>query len=142
MPGFPGPLGFTAFAAVKFGGYMLAGLALKKFYPVIRDATWKIAGSRLLLGIFVGLAVFFAGVSIANAFPRLSDNVSPYAVYAGLVFLRIIVWSLIIRIFAGSQSSQPGKWLGLSAAGAAWSTLLDVPAIALAIVSPGAVPIC
>jgi len=141
MPGFPGPLGFTAFAAVKFGGYMLAGLALKKAYPAIRAAAWKIAGTRLLLGFALGLAMVVGGTFLIAALFHLND-MSGYSVYIFLVILRLFVWALIIRMFAGSQAQAPGKWLGYSAAGAAWSTLLDVPAIALAIVSPGSMPFC
>jgi len=33
---FPGPAGFVAFAGVKFGGYVLAGLGLRRLYPCLR----------------------------------------------------------------------------------------------------------
>ena len=35
---FPGPAGFVALAGVKFGGYVLAGLGLRRLYPSLLAA--------------------------------------------------------------------------------------------------------
>ncbi len=39
----PGPAGFAVFAAVKFGGYLLAGMTLRKLQPAITAGVMKIA---------------------------------------------------------------------------------------------------
>jgi hypothetical protein len=52
---FPGPVGFAAFVGVKFGGYVLAGMALKKLQPTITSSALKIAAARTGLGVLLAL---------------------------------------------------------------------------------------
>jgi hypothetical protein len=48
MPGIPGIPGLVVFVGVKFGGYILAGWALKKMQPAIRSSAVKIAFTSIL----------------------------------------------------------------------------------------------
>ncbi len=142
MPGaLPGPVGITVFAGVKFCGYMFAGVALKKVYPSISAAAWKIAGARTGFGVLLGPVVVIGSAYLTTVILKMrDDSFAPY--YVLLVALRILIWAAIVRIFAGSQLASPGKWLGIATAGAAWSCLLDIPAAFLAFASPGAIPFC
>jgi len=52
---FPGPVGIAAFASIKFAGYSVAALALKKIVPTIQASVWEIArvrtGTEVVLGV-------------------------------------------------------------------------------------------
>src|SRR5215470_15643120 len=143
MPALPGIPGFIAFAAVKFGGYCLGGMALRKLQPTITaTATW-IAGARTGLGVLIGPPLTI-GLTWAGAllFPHLNDNSALFGVY-GLVFaVRVLIWALIINHYVDQFDFQTSKLWGYSALGAVWSCLLDLPGIELAIISPGQIPIC
>lgn len=137
---YPGPLGFAAFAAVKFGGYVVAGVALKKLYPSIAAGAARIAALRTGLGIVVGPAFLIGFLLLADAMGWSSDsNLPPYL---ALLCVRILIWALVIWIFV-RKSSESRNYLWVNAAaGALWSSLLDVPAIVLLAVAPGRIPIC
>ena len=144
MPGsIPGPVGFAAFAAVKFGGYVLAGMALKKLQPVITASVYKIAAVRTGLGIIIGplftvAALFLAEHLIQDPRSRLPDRLF----YPVLFVMRFLVWILVISIFAKAANLSKAKLSLYALGGAAWSCLLDLPGIALAFVSPGKIPFC
>jgi hypothetical protein len=53
----PGALGFAAFAGVKFTGYLLAGIGLKRLHTTIAASVISIAAIRTGLGILLGLPV-------------------------------------------------------------------------------------
>lgn len=137
---FPGPLGFAAFAAVKFGGYCAAGLALKKLYPSIAAGAAKIAAVRTGLGILLGPALLLGLAAVAAARHWKSDsNLAPYLVLAGI---RVLIWALVIWIFLrNTAESRRHLWVNASA-GAVWSCLLDAPAVFLLAIAPGKIPIC
>lgn len=137
---FPGPLGFSAFVAVKFAGYVLAGFVLKRIYPSIRSGAAKIAAVRTGLGILFG-PILFIGVAALSAYLHWAPNFSlePYLL---LVSTRILIWALVIWIFL-RKITESRRYLWVSAcAGAAWSCLLDIPAIVLLAIAPGRIPIC
>jgi len=138
--GYPGPLGLVAFVAVKFAGYMLAGFALKKAYPGILAGAAKIAAVRTGIGFLLGLCFWFLTLQYLGSSPVF--NASPLIPYSWLMGLRIVLWAVVISLFASKLEGSTAKFLGLSALGALWSCLLDVPGIALAVVSPGHIPIC
>jgi hypothetical protein len=144
VPGtIPGPVGFAAFAAVKFGGYVLAGVALKKLQPVITASAYKIAAVRTGLGIVIGplftvALLFSAEHLIRDPRSRLADHLF----YPVLFLMRFLVWILVISIFAKAAKLSKGQLSLYALGGAAWSCLLDLPGIALAFVSPGKIPFC
>jgi hypothetical protein len=141
---FPGIPGFVAFAGVKFGGYCLAGVALKKLQPTISASVAKIAGARTGLGILIGLPVMIGSSwALANAFPRSSQEDFPnYAIYGVVYILRILIWALVINIFTKQIGLPKLKLWSYAAMGALWSCFLDLPGFGLAIIAPGKIPIC
>jgi len=143
VPAFPGIPGFIAFAGVKFGGYCLAGLALRKLRPTVTASAVRIAAARTGLGILIGLPLTFGlTLAIAKLFPETNDNFTISAVYALVFALRTLIWALVIYHFVDELDFQESKLWGLSAIGAVWSCLLDLPGLGLAIISPGQIPIC
>jgi hypothetical protein len=139
----PGPLGFAAFAGVKFGGYVLAAVALKKLQPAITASAAKIAAARTGLGILLGPPVTVAAIAIVEHFssPASGDS-SLLPLYPFLFALRVLIWALVIFLFARRTGLVESKLWTCASVGALWSCLLDVPGIALAIVSPGQIPFC
>ncbi len=141
MPAFPGPASFAAFAGVKFAGYTVAGVALRKLYPAIRTGAVKIAAVRTGLGIVAG-PVFFIGIAALAQYISPRANPGDLAAYLTLLGLRILIWSALIW-FLIRKTSEPRVYLLVNAAaGALWSSLLDVPALALAYVAPWKIPVC
>ena len=138
--GFPGPLGLVAFVGVKFGGYVLAGLALKKVYPSIVAGAAKIAAVRTGLGLFLGASFWFLSFKYLMSSPVFNDT--PLIPYGWLVALRIVIWAVVISIFLDKPEGSTSKFLLFSTLGSFWSCLLDVPGILLAVVSPGRIPVC
>jgi hypothetical protein len=144
VPGYiPGSMGFAAFAGVKFGGYILVGLALKKLQPAVTANVYKIAAVKTGLGVVIGPFFVLEGLFVANHF-----NVDPRSTlpdplfYPILVAMRFFVWLLVISIFA-KAANLGARTLSLYAlGGAVWSCLLDLPGIALAFVSPGKISFC
>jgi hypothetical protein len=154
MPGsIPGLPGFVAFAGLKFGGYVLAGLVLKKLQPGIVTSAIKIATFRTGLGIVLGplfsLGFIWSWGLLDPNPPKESPNYLPYLYYLTLVAIRVCVWALVIY-FATQEIAlvSPEKALGrrrlwlYSVYGALWSCALDLPAFALAWVTPGQMPFC
>jgi len=144
MPGsLPGIPGFIAFAGVKFGGYCLAGWYLKKLQPAIAANVLSIAGARTGLGILIGppLTIGLGGI-LADIAPSSTSNWPWIGVYAFIYVLRILIWALVIHLFTkGFGLARPKLWT-YAAAGGVWSCLLDLPGIALAVITPGQVPFC
>jgi hypothetical protein len=143
MPGhLPGIPGYLAFAGVKFCGYCLAGVALKKLQPAIIASAVKIAGARTGLGIFLGPPLMLLGAyTSAQLFPQFTDS-ALYWLYALLFFVRVLVWAFLIFVFT-KRAPIPRSTLWTYSVGAGiWSCLLDLPGFALALISPGQVPFC
>jgi len=143
VPGaIPGLPGLVAFAGIKFGGYVLAGLALRKLQPAITASAIKIAAARTGLGILIGPLVTIAMIAMFEHFgPALPDS-SLLALYPFLFVLRVLIWVLVIFIFTKRFRLSGSKLWSYACAGALWSCLLDLPGLGLAIISPGQIPIC
>jgi len=140
---FPRPLGFAAFVGVKFGGYILAGIALRKLQPAITAGSVKIAATRTGLGILMGPPVTIAAIAIFDHFSSLaSPDSSTLALYPFLFALRILIWALVIFIFTKQFKLPASKLWTYASAAALWSCLLDLPGFGLALISPGQIPIC
>jgi hypothetical protein len=137
---FPGPLGFAAFAGIKFGGYMVAGLVLRKVYPLVVASPAKIAAVRTGLGVVLG-PVFVIGLAALAAETGWSPD-SYSLPYIMLVCIRVLIWAFVIWIFL-RRTAESRRYLWINAAaGAAWSCLLDLPAFFLLAIAPGRIPIC
>jgi hypothetical protein len=145
MPGHvPGIPGFIAFAGVKFGGYYLAGLALRKLQPPVTASALKIAGTRTGLGILIGppLTIGLAYL-MARFFRQMnSDFLIISIMYVFIYALRVLVWALVIYLFTKQIGLLKSKLWTYAALGAVWSCLLDLPGFGMAIISPGQVPFC
>jgi len=145
MPGsIPGLPGFAAFAGLKFGGYVLAGIALKKIQPAIQTSAVIIAAWRTLLGVVLG-PLFSLGFFITlglDAPQYRGPQYLPYLYYPALVALRVCVWAIVIFfVYREALISRQKLWL-YSVYGALWSCVLDLPAFAIAWVTPGQMPFC
>ncbi len=141
MPGMiPGPIGFAAFVGAKFGGYTLAGAVLRRKYPAENASPVKIAITRTLLGLGLGIAHFFVWESFQRSNVNREDN--GYAFICGLIILRLLIWSGIIWLFCDRKLEHRLRVFGWAAAGTAFSFLLDAVGLALAFIAPGKVPFC
>jgi hypothetical protein len=99
MPAIPGPAAFAAFVGVKFGGYILAGTALRKLQPAITASSIKIAAVRTGLGVLLGPPITLAAIIALEHFTHPSPDSSTLALYPFLFSLRILIWALVIFHF-------------------------------------------
>jgi hypothetical protein len=143
MPGsIPGIPGLIAFAGVKFGGYCLAGMALRKFQPAVTASAIKIAGARTGLGMLIGIPLSI-GMTFALSFLFPAANGAATISAVTFIFaMRVLVWALVIHLFTKQIVLPKSKFWGYSALGALWSCLLDVPGIGMALITPGQIPFC
>jgi hypothetical protein len=141
---FPGPLGFAAFAGVKFGGYALAGIALKKLQPAITGSALKIAALRTGLGVVLGPPItLLGGMIVGLLLAGVGRDMPTYFCYVFLLRpLRILIWALVLYIFTRRIDLSASRFWGYAAMGATWSCLLDWPGFKLAMVAPGKIPVC
>jgi len=144
VPGsIPGPVGFAAFAAVKFGGYVVAGAVLRKWQPSITASPYKIAAVRTGLGIVIGPLLTIAALALADHFfPDQATNPMGRLFYPLLAVMRFFVWMLVIFLFTKHLNLSASRLSLYALCGAVWSCLLDLPGIALAFVSPGKISFC
>ena len=137
---FPGPAGFVAFAGVKFGGYVLAGLMLRRLYPSVLAAPMKIAAVRTGLGMVLGPALLLGLAAFVDA--KHWGSHSNVVAYLALAGIRVLVWAWVIWLFL-RQTAESRRYLWVyAAAGALWLCLLDIPAVFLLQIAPGRIPIC
>jgi hypothetical protein len=143
MPGIPGIPGLAAFAGVKFGGYILAGWALKKMQPTISSSAVKIAATRTGLGILLGPPMTLLGAFAIGLLSHNPNSDAPsYGAYVFLFLVRVLVWAFVVFVFTiRSEITRSRLWMYASV-GALWSCLLDWPGFKLAMVAPGRIPIC
>jgi len=144
MPGeIPGIPGLIDFGGVKFAGYCLAGVVLKRAQPAIEANTLKIAGARTGLGILIGPPLTIGlTYALANFIPGGDSDFALFGIYAFVYLLRILIWALVIYLFTRQIGLLKSKLWGYAALGAVWSCLLDLPGIGLAIITPGQIPFC
>jgi hypothetical protein len=143
MPGsIPGIPGLIAFAGVKFGGYCIAGVALRRFQPAITASAIKIAGARTGLGMLIGIPLSIAMTfAVSFLFPKANGAATISAV-TFIFVMRVLVWALVIHLFTKQIALPKSKFWSYSALGALWSCLLDVPGIGMALITPGQIPFC
>jgi hypothetical protein len=139
---FPGPVGLAAFVGVKFGGYALAGIALKKLQPTITASAIKIAAARTGLGILLGPPMTLLGAFLMGLLFRSGSDAPIYGSYVFLFLVRVLVWALIILIFVDRSVTPRSTPWTYAVVGAVWSCLLDLPGLWLAVISPGTVAVC
>jgi hypothetical protein len=125
--------------SIKFGGYFLAAMALKKLQPAIMASSLKIAAVRTGLGVVIGPLFTVAAVWLASLF---APNASLYGVYAILFGVRILIWALVLFLFSKRTDLSGFRFWSFAYLGAVWSSLLDWPGYKLAIISPGGISIC
>jgi hypothetical protein len=136
---FPGPAGIATFGAIKFVGYSVAALALKKIHPGIFTSVMKIAGLRTGLGIILGIPATIVGaLLLGTAEPKATDT----QLYLVLAVVRVFVWALLLFMLT-RNSPLPRSRLWLYAMlGSLWSCLLDWPGFHLMMLAPGQIPVC
>lgn len=142
MPGGPSVVGFVAFTGVKFGGYVVAAIALKKAFNSDSNP-WKVGLTRTLIGLGAGITF---GVTYAflmdNLKEKLSETLSIVGFFGPLIPIRLAEWALLIHIFFDRGLVQRTKDFKYASFGAAWSFLLDAVGVAAALVIPGGIWVC
>jgi len=136
---FPGIPGIAVFAGIKFAGYSVAALALKKIQPTISASVWKIAGARTGLGIILGIPATILGVLLVGAANPKPNDIQLYVV---LAIVRVLVWRLLLFLLTKATEVSRGRLWLYALIGSAWSCLLDWPAYQLMSVAPGQIPVC
>jgi hypothetical protein len=140
---FPGPIGLAAFVGVKFGGYVLAGVALKKLQPAVAASAVKIAAARTGLGILLGPPMtLLIGYLLSLLFSNSLSNAPSYVGYTFLLPVRILIWALLIFMFTKRADISKSALWSFAVLGAVWSCLLDWPGFKLAMIAPGQIPVC
>jgi len=143
MPAGPTPFGFAYFAGVKFAGYTCAAWALNRTYHSKETSIWKVGGARTALGLATGAAYGGLFFLMVNSFHFLNNSDYNGVLYlGGLIPIRLLEWSLLIRYFY--QRGSPNRVLLLrnSALGIIWSFVLDAIGIYAVFVTPGGAWIC
>jgi hypothetical protein len=143
MPGsIPGIPGLIAFAGVKFGGYCLAGMTLRKLQPAITASAIKIAGARTGLGMLIGIPLSIGMTFVLSFLFPAANGAATISAVTFIFAMRVLVWALVIHLFTKRIVLPKSKFWGYSALGALWSCLLDVPGIGMALITPGQIPFC
>jgi hypothetical protein len=138
---FPGPVGIATFVGIKFAGYALAALAIKKLEPTISASAPKIAAARTGLGIVLGIPCTLVGVMVTSELIRKAGE-SNLALYSVLFLVRVFVWAFLLFILTKRPEISLARLWSYAVAGAVWSSLLDWPAFKLAGIMPGQIPVC
>jgi hypothetical protein len=143
MPAGPGLVGFIAFAGVKYAGYTLAALVLKKAFRSPDTNIFKVGLART--GIGLGAGALFGGISIllATSFLRHSTgDLGTLLFFALLIPVRIAEWCLLIHLFFDKGLVDRNRDTKYAALGVIWSFVLDAVGIFAALVVPGGFWIC
>ena len=82
------------------------------------------------------------GYATSSLVMRILPYNSFYPFYISLIIARILIWALVIFLFARKTSMSTGWLWAFAFLGAVWSCLLDIPGYGLAIISPGKIVIC
>jgi hypothetical protein len=127
--------GFLAYLLTKFAAYSGWSYVGLRWFDSSRDR--KAQGSlfygflRLLMGVFFGMGIFLAALTMNNA---VKNSILTYFVV--YVPVRIVEWSLMLMILR-RQGAVP-QYLAWVAGGVVISCLADIP---LGIMEGGVVPV-
>jgi hypothetical protein len=136
MPFAPAPVGLAYFAAVKLGGYALAGSFLLNRLKVKRPAALIFGAARTALGLTVGVAVVWL-------LSRFAIEPSMTLFFVFLLPVRFAEWVTTIWVFFGRRGELSITALvKYSSVGIGWSYVLDIPAITAVFTLPGGAWIC
>ena len=142
MPAGPGPIGFVAFAGVKFVGYTLAAMALNRVYKsssnVVRVGLAR-TGIGLIAGAVVGAIWFPLSMGLENKWP---DWLAGVAFFGLLIPIRLCEWALLIHFFFDRGLVERDRAFDCTAVGSFWFFALDAIGIGAAFVVPGGFWIC
>ena len=142
MPAGPGPIGFIAFAGVKFAGYTFAAMALNRVYKsssnVIKVGLTR-TGIGLVAGAVVGAIWFGLSMALVNRWP---DWLASVAFFGLLIPIRLCEWAILIHLFFDKGLVERGRAFDCAAVGSFWSFALDAIGIGAAFVVPGGFWIC
>jgi hypothetical protein len=138
----PGPMGFAAFAGVKFAGYSVAGSVLRCVYPATIAHSLTIGITRTVAGLALGIVHVALWQMFLSRSSNSSDSRMALWFFLSLLVLRLIIWTFIVWFFCDRKWDQLRRTLISALAGTALSFLLDFLGVALALVSPGQIPFC
>ena len=132
----PGPAAALTYAAVKVAGYALFGAALNRYASSpARPVRFGLA--KTALGLVGGLLYVFAIAPLL----RLGDS-SDATLWLGAIPIRLVMWSIAIRLFYRDRLQSRTMLLAV-VAGTAWSYVLDGVMALLYRILPGMVmPFC
>jgi hypothetical protein len=143
MPAGQGAIGYVAFAGVKFVGYTLAALALKKAHPSASTSIIKVGLARTGIGIVTGALFGGTWLLLSTRFEnRWPDWMAGFVFFGLLIPIRLAEWSLLIHLFFDRGLVQCARDLKYAAYGNLWSFVLDGVGIVAAFVVPGGFWIC
>ena len=142
MPAGPGPIGFAAFGAVKFAGYLAGSVFLKNAYKSSQNV-WKVGLVRTVIGLVFGFAFGGVWILLSNRFENTWPDWLAGCLFFGLLLpIRLVEWSILIHWYFDRGLIQRARDLKYAVAGIAWSFVLDGAGIAFAFVVPGGFWIC
>jgi len=124
-----GPILLFIFLAIKMAGYCLAAIVLARLFQKPQMQGFKnviIFGFTRLL---VGIAVVLATTALTNYYHIENAR----NVYIGIYPVRIIEWFLFIWLFFDYKLEKPMRIFVYALIAGLYSYLLDIPAIASAV---------
>jgi len=128
-------MGLLYFAGIKLAGYTAMAYWLRSRYPRPSASPWIVGSVRTLIGIVAGIGVVFAA-------ERIGFDAPSWGFYAVMLPVRIAEWLLLLKLFYERGDWRWGRALGWAGIGYLASCLLDLPAVASALLLPGGVWIC
>jgi hypothetical protein len=142
MPARAGAVGYVAFAGVKFVGYAMAALVLRRAYQSTRNP-WVVGLGRTGIGLIAG--ALFGGIwlLLSMRFENKWPDWMAVSVFFGLLIpIRLGEWCLLIHWFFDRGLRQREMAEKYAMIGSLWSFALDAVGIVAAFVVPGGFWIC
>jgi hypothetical protein len=136
-------VGVIAFLGLKFVGYILAFVYLKRIQPAVQSGALPMACTRAVLGVIAGGALYFAWDVLFyenHRFYKFSHEGLSY--YLVLTLLRVFVWVVTIHFFTRRTGLRRGKVSLYVMGGTLWSSFMDIPAAFFAFLIPGGILFC